>query len=86
MPRPPNTPDPPPELLRLADSLSHPSVTRTGLTTTEEGEWALKVRVPRGTAVPLRDLEAACQSFPVVYDEEPEELPVARPAFPGKGE
>lgn len=72
--------------MRIADTLAHPSVTRVGLTTTESGEWALAVRVPRGANLPLPDLEQRCRDFPVVYDYEPEEPPVARPAYPGRGE
>jgi hypothetical protein len=29
---------------------------------------------------------AACEGCPVVYQDEPEEMPVARPAYPAKGE
>jgi hypothetical protein len=86
MPAPPLEPEPPKELLRLAESLAHPAVTRIGLTTTERGEWALMVRVPPGTALPLPDLEERCRPFSVVYQYEPQEPPVARPAYPSRGE
>lgn len=86
IPGTPSSPNPPDELIRLADSVAHPSVTRVGLTTTEQGDWALMVRVPPGTSLPLQDLEAECHPFPVIYQHEPDEPPVARPAYPGRGE
>lgn len=82
----PLSPEPPEGLLSLADSLTHPCVTRVGLTTTAEGEWALMVRVRRGTAIPLPDLEQQCSPYPIVYQAEPDDPPVARPAYPSLGE
>lgn len=69
----PKEPSPPPRLAQLADTIAHPLVRRTGLTTTSEGEWALYVTVPEGTSVPLSDLETQAAGFPVVYGTEPDE-------------
>jgi hypothetical protein len=82
----PTSPEPPRRLLDVVDSFRHPEVTRIGLTTTAEGAWALMVRVRPGAHVPIQEIEAACGGCPVVYQDEPEELPVARPAYPAKGE
>jgi hypothetical protein len=73
-------------LAEAAASLTHPLVTRAGLTTTADGRWALMVRVKEGTATPVPEVEAASHGHPVVYDVEPRDWPVARPAYPGRGE
>ena len=82
----PQSPDPPPDLLEIADSLSHPLVAQTGITTTKEGRWALLVRVQHGTPTPIREVEVAAGEHPVIYQVIPDVPPVARPAFPGRGE
>lgn len=82
----PVTPEPPDGLRDLADSFRHPGITRVGLTTTAKGEWALFVGVPRGAAVPIDDVEQAADGYPVIYDHDPDDLPVARPAYPDRGE
>jgi len=56
-----------------------------GMTKTPGGEWALFVRIPAGTSIPLAEVEASAAGLPVVY-EEVANLPVARPAFPPRGE
>jgi hypothetical protein len=87
MPSKPSTPSPPPRLQRVkAEAVKHPAVARAGFTTTEDGKWALKLWLKRGEQAPLKDLEAQCAGVPVVYDEEPEFPPVARPAYPRLGE
>lgn len=102
--RPPS-PGPAPSRLRHIKSAvrRHPSVARVGLTTTEDGRWALKVWLRRGARPPLAagaagaeqepgaggveaEIEAMTGGYPVVYDEEPASPPVARPAYPGRGE
>jgi hypothetical protein len=85
-PAPPYTPEPPSRLVAIAGSLSHPAITRVGLTTTSEGTWALMVRTRAGTLLPLPEVEAVREDFPVIYQDEPEEPPLARPAYPGLGE
>lgn len=71
----------------MADSLSHPDVTRVGLTTTPEGDWALMVRSKPGTPIPIKEVDALVGGrYPVVYQDDPGRLPVARPAYPGLGE
>ena len=82
----PASPSPPPELAQIAQSLTDPDVTRVGLTTTSDGRWALMVRVKPGTEIPLRKVEEACSGYPVIYQDEPAEPPVARPAYPAEGE
>jgi hypothetical protein len=82
----PASPEPPDGLSKLAESFRHPAVTRVGLTTTAKGEWALLVGVPRGAAVPIDDVERAADGYTVVYDHDADELPVARPAYPERGE
>ena len=82
----PKSPSPPPELAQVAKSLTDPDITRVGLTTTSDGRWALMVRVKSGTEVPIKKVEEACSGYPVIYQDEPDEPPVARPAYPAEGE
>jgi len=69
----PKQDDPPSGLVELSETIRHPLVRRAGVTTTEAGEWALYVTVPKTTHVPLPDLEAHTRGFPVVYEAEPDE-------------
>jgi len=85
-PAPPATPEPPQQLADLVRSLRHPGVAATGLTTTNDGEWALYVRTRRGVEHPMADVEAAAAGFPVIYETEQDHRPVARPAYPDLGE
>ena len=64
-------PDPPQALIDLSETIEHPLVRRAGVTTTEDGHWALYVTVPKTAEVPIPDLES--RGFPVVYDVEPDE-------------
>ena len=82
----PASPTPPRELARIAKSLNHPDVTSVGLTTTTDGRWALMVRVKPGTEIPIRKVEEVSSGFPVIYEDEPDEPPIARPAYPAAGE
>jgi aminoglycoside phosphotransferase (APT) family kinase protein len=82
----PVSPEPPEGLVKIANSLSGPEVTRVGLTTTANGRWALMVRVRPGTSIPVKEVEDKCHEYPVIYQDEPVELPVARPAYPARGE
>jgi len=82
----PESPSPPPALAQIAKSLTHPDVTRVGLTTTKDGHWALMVRVRPDTEIPIQEVEDVCSGYPVIYQDEPEEPPVARPAYPAAGE
>ena len=86
IPGPPESPEPPSRLVEMADSFSHPAVTRVGLTTTAEGHWVLMVRVQPGISIPIKETEAVCSDYPIIYQEEPKEFPVARPAYPALGE
>jgi hypothetical protein len=85
VPGAPRTAKPPRALVDLVERLSRDGSLSTGLTTTETGEWALLVRVPAGVATPLPEVEREAAGLPVVY-EPIDRLPVARPAFPGRGE
>lgn len=70
----------------MADALRHPDVTRVGLTTTGDGDWAVMVRTKPGTVTPIAAIEKAGRGYPVIYEVEPDEPPVARPAYPSRGE
>lgn len=77
----------PEPLLRVCDNLKHPAVMECGLTKTQSNQWALWVKVRRGTEVPVAEIDAMAEGFPIVYEvDEASELPVARPAFPARGE
>jgi hypothetical protein len=78
----PVDPTPPDRLLALADKLKDPLVVQTGVTTTADGKWALFVTVPRDASVPIPTVEAQAKGFPVVYEAEPDEPPIAKPAYP----
>jgi hypothetical protein len=86
IPGQPKESTPPRELIEARDALFGTRVSRVGLTTTSEGDWALIVRIPRGSQWPLAEVEAASGGFPIIYQYEPERLPVARPAYPHRGE
>jgi hypothetical protein len=86
IPGPPREPEPPAKLLEAQKALSGARVSRVGLTTTRDGDWALMVRVPRGTQCPVPEVEAAKRGFPVIYQYDGEHSPIARPAYPAKGE
>ena len=73
IPGEPKSADPPAELLTLCDSLKHPLLRRTGITCDAKGNWALLASVPKTTNIPVSDLEALCDGFPVVYEAEPDE-------------
>jgi hypothetical protein len=76
----------PERLLEACVHVRHPDVTEIGVTRTPDGRWALCVQVRQGTLTPLREVEAMAGDFPVLYEEESEVMPIARPAFPGRGE
>ena len=38
--------------------------------------------VPRDASVPIPAVEAQAKGFPVVYEAEPDEPPIAKPAYP----
>jgi hypothetical protein len=62
-------------------------VAKVGVTTTSDGRWAVKVWLRNGARPPLDDVETAAGSdVPVVYQSEPDRLPIARPAYPALGE
>jgi hypothetical protein len=82
MPTRPKSTKPPQGLVELSKTFRHGDVIQTGVTTTDEGEWALLVRVRQGVATPLANVTA---SFPIVWQTE-RSTPVARPAYPAAGE
>ena len=77
-----------PELLRdLSENISHPALKQVGETKTRDGKWALLAIVRHGTPRSvLEKIEEMAGDFPVIFEEESEQLPVARPAYPEKGE
>ena len=81
----PRTPKPS-SLPNIAASIQHPDIVRTGITTTKEGDWAILVVVKNGTHIPIKEIEAESQQFPVIYQEDTGSLPIARPAYPLLGE
>jgi hypothetical protein len=81
----PKTPAPPENLRVLLANLRHSSVTQTGLTTTEDGDWALLVRIRPGEAFPYAELSKQAPGIPIIC-EDISEPPVARPAYPCEGE
>lgn len=76
----------PKRLVEACLHLRHPDVTEVGVTRTPDGRWALFAQVRQGTPTPLREVEEMAGEFPVLYEEEPEVMQIARPAFPGRGE
>jgi hypothetical protein len=76
----------PTALQDVAARARHPAATEIGITKTPDGRWALLVQVKKGTKVPLEALEGMAGGYPVLYEEEPDSLPVARPAYPSRGE
>lgn len=74
--------EPPSRLVTLADTISDPSIIQSGLTTTADGQWALYVTVPAEAVVPIPSVEKHADGYPVVYEAQPEELPIAAPAYP----
>lgn len=80
------TPEPPVKLCEIADSLSHPDITKVGLTTTNDGQWALQVFVKPGTPTPLDGIEGMVGGFSVFYKTDPDDYPIARPAYPALGD
>jgi len=84
-PAPPRNPDPPEIIRHLSETLEHPSVQGVGLTTTSKGEWALLVNVKRGAPIPIPEIEQQAHGYPVIYVQT-HDLPVARPAYPNRGE
>jgi hypothetical protein len=78
----PSDPEPPDELIELAEGVDDPLVRQSGVTTTADGRWALYVTVPRNAAVPIPSVETQAGKYPVVYEAEPDEPPRAGPAYP----
>jgi hypothetical protein len=91
VPAPPKTAEPPVRLAETIKALNHfgvvhPGIVNVGLTTTASGAWAAIVRVHRGTATPISDVDHQFTGFPVIYEIAPDQPAVARPAFPDRGE
>jgi hypothetical protein len=82
----PRSPTPPGSLVEEIRRISHPDVVSAGLTTTADGEWAALVRVSRKAQTPIPEVERFLAGFPVVYERAPEFPPIARPAYPDRGE
>lgn len=78
----PTSTEPPDRLLNLADTIVDPSIVQCGITTTDDGRWALYVTVPADMTVPIESVERVAEGFPVVYEAELSEPVRAGPAFP----
>jgi hypothetical protein len=86
IPAPPKSPEPPRGLAEAVKAFAHPDVENVGLTTTSSGEWAVMVRVHRFSPTPIPDVDSHFAGFPLIYETAPNEFPVARPAYPDRGE
>ena len=77
-----------PESLRdLTENISHPALKQVGETKTPDGQWALLATVRQGTPPSaLEKIKEMAGEFPVIFEEEPDRLPIARPAYPEQGE
>ncbi len=81
----PKTPEPA-QLAGIVAAVRHPAVIRSGVTTTEKGDWALLVVVKKKTPVPIKEIENLCTDFPIIYQEDSGRMMIARPAYPALGE
>ena len=81
-----SSPEPPARLVKILDTLRLPVGYQSGLTITTAGDWAVLIRVPKGIATPLADIETVAAEYPIVYQILPDSLPIARPAYPQLGE
>ena len=73
----------PDELIEIAEkAISHPKVTKAGITKAADGDYALLATVSKGTSTPISEIEAMAEGYPVVYREETDSPPVAWPARP----
>jgi hypothetical protein len=82
----PKSAAPPHRLAEEIRRISHPDVVSVGLTTTADGEWAALVRTTSKARAPIREIERLLTGFPIIYETVPESPPVARPAYPDRGE
>lgn len=64
----------------------HPGVYSIGVTRADDGRWALRIVHRKNIAAPFADVGEEVEGIPVLYDSEPDLMPVARPAFPDRGE
>ena len=76
----------PRQLVALVEKLQHKKVSRFGITTTNDGEWALLAILKPGVKPPIKAIEKIAIKFPVVYQNDQGKLPEARPAYPSLGE
>jgi hypothetical protein len=77
----------PQSLRELSENISHPALRQVGETKTPDGQWALLATVRQGTPnSALEKIKEMAGDFPVVFEEESDRLPVARPAYPKHGE
>ena len=75
----------PDELIKISEkAISHPNVTKAGITKAADGNYALLTTVTKGTPTPISEIEAMAEGYPVIYKEEEDFPPVAWPAKPGR--
>ena len=83
----PTSLEPPTRLKKLKTlALKDSAISRTGLTTTAEGHWALKLWLRQGVSLSKEALEKLAEGYPVVTEDEPPYPAVARPDFPAHDE
>lgn len=77
----------PESLHKICETVRHPALTEVGETITDDGQWALYAVVRKGTpSSAFEDIKKQAGGFPVVFEEEPDSLPIGRPAYPAEGE
>jgi len=75
----------PDELIKISEkAISHPVVTKAGITKTADGKYALLTTVRKGTPTPISEIDTMAEGYPVIYKEEEDFPPVAWPARPGE--
>jgi hypothetical protein len=75
----------PNELIKISEKvISHPEITKAGITKTAEGQYALLATVRKNATTPVAEIEEIAKGFPVIYQHEEDSLPVAWPAKPGR--
>lgn len=77
---------PSPGLLEWAGAIHSNKLAFSGVTATDDGQWAVLLQVKRGEALAPHEARALAGPFPVVVQEDSGEEQVARPAFPARGE
>lgn len=70
------------QLVELARRIHNPNVLRSGVTTTEDGNWALLLIVKPYTKTPIQEIEQNSLGFPTIYLDDNNRQVWAKPAYP----